>query len=127
MGGPTEVAWKLELAPWGPIAQVTGGTHGIFRLGRYSLRVRFACFLLITASSWAQTVALRGVITDETGAVIPKAAVSIKGPVAKTTVTGDDGSYSFAGLPAGNYVVDASAPDLALPKPASVTLTSVAQ
>src|SRR6266851_9053523 len=77
----------------------------------------------------AQIVGLRGVITDESGAVVPKANVAITGPGgwAKTIITADDGSYVFTGLPSGTYTVQASAPDLILTKPVTITLRSGAQ
>src|SRR5216683_2470104 len=73
-------------------------------------------FLIFVASSlFAQTASLRGTVTDETGAVVPQAKVTLNGPdgLAKTATSMDDGTYSFAGLPPGNYTVQASAPDLA--------------
>jgi hypothetical protein len=36
--------------------------------------------------------------------------------------TSDNGSYAFTGLPAGNYGVAASAPELMLPQPQKVSL-----
>ncbi len=65
---------------------------------------------------WAQTASLRGQVTDESGAVIPAAKVTLSGPsrVVKTATAGNNGSYSFTGLTPGNYSVQASAPDLAL-------------
>src|SRR5882724_4794166 len=75
------------------------------------------CFLVlfIASSLFAQTATLRGTVTDETGAIIPQAKVTLSGPggLVKTTTAGDDGTYSFAGLAPGNYTVQASAPDLA--------------
>ena len=80
--------------------------------------------LLLPVSLWAQTATLRGVVADESGAVIPKASVTIKGPtgLSKAAVTADDGSYVFAGLATGTYSVQASAPDLVLPKPIGLNL-----
>src|SRR2546422_9859635 len=42
------------------------------------------------------------------------------GPKSKTA--GSGGSYTFTGLPTGEYTVQASAPDLVLPQPARVAL-----
>ena len=77
-----------------------------------------------SVSLWAQTATLRGVVTDPSGAVVPKAAVTLKGPggLDKMTVTADNGSCAFAELPAGNYAVSASAPELTLPQPRRVSL-----
>src|SRR6185437_10746908 len=38
-----------------------------------------------------------------------------------------DGSYSLAGIPFGDYTIDASAPQLALPQPVQVTVSSSTQ
>jgi hypothetical protein len=55
-------------------------------------------------------------VTDESGAIVAGAKVTLSGPgrLAKTGTAGNDGWYSFAGLPFGSYTVDASAPGLAL-------------
>ncbi len=80
----------------------------------------------ISSPLLAQTGTLRGVTTDESGAVIPGAKVTVSGPsgTVKTATTGADGSYSFAGLPSGNYSVQASAPDLSMAQPAKIALSS---
>jgi hypothetical protein len=61
----------------------------------------------------AQTAALRGIVTDETGAVVPGAKVVLtpSNGTPNTLTSANDGSYSFA-VPPGNYVLEASAPDL---------------
>ena len=72
----------------------------------------------------AQNSLLRGIVTDDSGAVVPGATVTLAGPAGleKTTVTGGDGSYTFSALPSGDYVVQASAPQLALPQPRTISL-----
>lgn len=62
-------------------------------------------------------------MTDETGAVIPNAKVTVTGPpgVLKTTTAGADGSYTISALPPGDYTIAVSAPDLTMP-PLKVTL-----
>jgi hypothetical protein len=84
---------------------------------------------MASSSVFAQTASLRGQITDQKGAVIPAATVTLSGPsgLVKTTATDSSGSYSFADLPPGDYVVQASAPDLTLPQPAKITLKSGVQ
>jgi len=74
----------------------------------------------------AQTASLRGQITDESGAVIPSAKVTLNGPsrLVKTATTLVDGSYSFVGLVPGEYTVQASAPELGLPQPVKIALKS---
>ena len=85
--------------------------------------ILLALFVWLTMPVFAQTATLRGQVTDESGAIIPGATVKVIGPngLIKTVTTGSDGSYSFAGLMPGNYTVLASAPDLAMAKPAKVT------
>ncbi|MBV8820443.1 MAG: carboxypeptidase regulatory-like domain-containing protein, partial [Acidobacteriaceae bacterium] len=72
----------------------------------------------------AQTAGVRGIVTDESGAVVPGAKVSITGAkgAAKETVTAADGSYVFNGLAPGDYTLSASAPDLAMSQPPKLQL-----
>jgi len=85
-----------------------------------------ACALIVCAAPLlAQTVTLRGVVTDETGARVPSAKVTVSGPGGdKQTEVRDDGSYFFASLPPGDFTVRASAPDLTLPQPVKITLST---
>jgi hypothetical protein len=75
--------------------------------------------LIVSLPLCAQTAALRGQVMDETGAVVPGATVALNGPsgAAKTATSGNDGSYSFIGLPPGSYTVRVSAPDLTQAQP----------
>ena len=84
----------------------------------------FAVALIAAHSLSGQTAILRGQVTDESGAVIPGAKVSLKGPsgAPKTTTADGTGSYTFAGLSPGNYSVRASAPQLVMAQPARVNL-----
>ena len=53
-------------------------------------------YFVFAASLLAQTVTLRGVVTDETGAVIRSATVTVTGPNgAKSVTTGDTGSATI--------------------------------
>lgn len=67
-----------------------------------------------SATVFAQTAELRGLVTDESGAIVPGAKVTITGTAgaAQETVVANDGAYSFAGIAAGTYTVRATAPDL---------------
>src|SRR5215472_8498263 len=71
---------------------------------------------LLGLPAMAQTASLKGQVTDESGAVVPGATVTLNGPsgFSKAAVSGNDGSYSFAGLPLGAFTIRASAPRLAL-------------
>src|SRR5262245_27381030 len=83
-------------------------------------------FLIFLSPALAQTVSLRGQVTDQSGAVIPKAQVTLNGPsgLVRTATTDDRGGYSFTELPTGEYSVVASAPNLTLLEPAKITLKS---
>jgi Carboxypeptidase regulatory-like domain len=73
-----------------------------------------AAVLVFSSLVIAQTTAsLRGIVTDATGAIVPGATVVLtpNNGAPNTARTANDGSYSFA-VPAGAYVLEASAPDL---------------
>lgn len=92
----------------------------------------FALFLglfFASLSLHAQTAVLRGQVTDESGAVVPGATLTLTGPAgaAKVTTSGSDGTYSFAGLVPGNYSLRAAAPDLTQAQPLKLALKAGAQ
>src|SRR5438128_953406 len=72
--------------------------------------------LFFSSALFAQTGTLRGIVTDESGAIVPGAKITLTASArtATTALAGDDGSYSFTGITPGEYVVAASAPDLAV-------------
>jgi len=79
---------------------------------------RIAAFLIAAGLApvwaWAQTytAAVRGVVTDATGASVPRAAVSIVETdrnVAHKTVTDEAGRYVVTALPPGNYTLSVEA------------------
>src|SRR5947209_6392781 len=80
--------------------------------------------LFLSVRGYAQNATLRGQVTDESGAVVPGAQVTLNSPsgVVKTTTPANDGSYSFPNVPANRYTVQASAPDLTLQPPANIDL-----
>src|SRR5262249_20844710 len=86
-----------------------------------------ACFAAVPAP--AQTAALRGQVTDESGAVVPGAKVSLSGArgASKSTTAAADGSYAFTDLAPGDYALQASAPSLALRQPVRLSLKPGAQ
>jgi hypothetical protein len=71
---------------------------------------------------------IRGVVSDESGAVIPGVKIMVTGPggIAKATISGADGSYNVNGLAPGKYAVAASAQGLTQAQPAMVDLGSAA-
>jgi hypothetical protein len=67
------------------------------------------------AAQTAATGALVGTVTDSTGAVVPSVTVTATSAdtgQARTTTTGQDGSYKFGLLPPGTYRVKFEAPGL---------------
>jgi hypothetical protein len=80
----------------------------------------FAAFILAgilifsASSAYAQssTTALRGLVKDPSGAVIPNVALTLKDVatgIEKTTQSGSDGSYAFPALVNGTYELSATA------------------
>src|SRR5882762_5772384 len=71
------------------------------------------CFPLLTGAGFAQYGAsIQGTVTDNSGAVVPGATVTVSNQdtgVSKTTVTGDAGSYRVSGLVPGRYTITADA------------------
>ena len=66
--------------------------------------------LLIAPLVWAQTTtgAIRGIVTDESGAVLPGVTVTLKGPATAgtpTTTTNEAGVYRFPNLAPGVYQI----------------------
>lgn len=82
------------------------------------LAVASILLLLLPAASNAQiqTGTITGVVTDEQGAVLPGATVTLESRaliVPQTTVTNDRGVYSFVSLRPGTYTVTFSMPGFA--------------
>src|SRR3981189_3283783 len=86
----------------------------------------FLLALLMASASWAQTAAtstVRGVMTDDSGAVVPAASVTLTGSgKTRTAQTQADGSYTFPGVAPGQYHVKAAFPGFApVDKPVAVS------
>ena len=79
--------------------------------------------LFASSSAFAQTGSLWGLVTDQNGAVVAGAKVTVSGPsgLMKTTTSDKTGSYSITGIPPGDYEVRASAPNLELAEPAKIS------
>jgi Carboxypeptidase regulatory-like domain len=85
---------------------------------------KFCLLLWLAVPLAAQTSVIRGQITDESGAAVPKAQVTATGGSKTTTVVADDrGIYVFNAIPTGEYRISATAPQLAS-APVTVTLAS---
>ena len=74
----------------------------------------------------AQTATLRGFVTDSSGASVGNAKISIaaEGRAAQMRASDGRGAYALDNLAPGVYVVHASAPQLILLEPVTVTLTA---
>jgi len=83
---------------------------------------------LFYAAAFAQspTATLNGKVTDQTGAVIPGATVTVSAPGGKPTNTTTDaaGEFSISSLPPGSYNVAASAKGFAPLNQPGVTLSA---
>jgi hypothetical protein len=77
-----------------------------------SVPVVVAVFL--STALFAQTATLRGVVTDESGAIVQGATITLTNSAGRSTiaVSRSDGSYSMGALAAGDYTAQAAAPDL---------------
>ena len=70
-----------------------------------------AALMVFSAPAQQTTGTLRGVLMDDSSAVIPAAAISLAGNGAqKSARTQADGSYTFAGLAPGQYTVRVTYP-----------------
>jgi hypothetical protein len=81
---------------------------------------------LLPLTQAQSTASLHGVVTDESGALVPGARVTVSntaGPVKSVTAT-DEGNYSIPGLAPGKYSVSAAASGLQQIKPAPVDLAA---
>src|SRR5215813_8394333 len=102
----------------------------IKNLPRHVCRISLFLTLTVALVAAQQTRGtLRGSITDELGAVIVGANVTLtdaNGAQKKTTTNGE-GVYNFAGLAPGKYKVQASAPGFALSENKDVNITAARQ
>ena len=86
------------------------------------------CLLMVASPLWAQidTGTILGTVTDQTGAVVPGAKVSLTNEgtnLTMTTTTGADGSYVFSPLKIGTYTVTVEAPGFSKAEQAHLTLS----
>ena len=93
------------------------------RICSYLLALGLTCALM------AQTVTLRGRVTDASGSAVPGAKVTITdaGGTVKTASADGGGTYSFAGVAPGDYTVRADAPNLTQPQAAQISLQAGVQ
>jgi hypothetical protein len=68
--------------------------------------------MVLTLFSQVGTTGVSGVVTDQAGAAVPGATVTISNPetgFSRTSVTSEDGKYSFPGIPPATYKLEVSA------------------
>src|ERR1035437_2480977 len=96
------------------------------KLRHMSVFLLAATLFVSSATAQPGTGPLRGTMTDDSGAVIPAANVTLTGTgVAKTAQTQADGTYVFQGLAPGPYAVKAALPGFAtINKPGKAALTA---
>jgi Carboxypeptidase regulatory-like domain len=86
----------------------------LFRVVRISCAVVVAtCLLSAMAVAQVDTGAVRGTVTDPTGAVVPNARVTLTNEgtgLATTRVTAGDGTYTFSPVKIGSYTITVEAP-----------------
>src|ERR1051325_3469106 len=60
-----------------------------------------AALLLVTSPLVAQTATLRGRVTDESGAIVPGAIVTLRGPATRSAKVDPAGGYTLANVSPG--------------------------
>ena len=114
-GGARDSGRTRAMLPRGPerrrvIDQSGGGGDFAVVSCRRGRRCRSGGGHLASAlTTLAQNTPLRGRVSDETGAVIPGAAITATSATGKTfsAKSSSDGSYSLTAIPPGTYVVEA--------------------
>jgi hypothetical protein len=83
--------------------------------------------ILLSQAAAQPTGVVHGVVTDESGALVPGAKVTVSNAAGavKSGTSGNDGNYSISGLAPGQYTIQASSPGLLQAKPLALDLTSV--
>jgi hypothetical protein len=78
----------------------------MFNLRRIGFLLLIATLSVSIVLAQPTTGTVKGILTDDSGAVIPAASVTLAGNgVTKTAQTQGDGTYTFAGLAPGQYTV----------------------
>ena len=90
---------------------------------------QFLLIALFITRLGAQTATLHGQVSDESGALVPgaKVTLSTEGAAPRTTTADGKGAYSFANVPPGKYAVQGSAPQLTLGEAIRITLAAGTQ
>ncbi|NNE99730.1 MAG: carboxypeptidase regulatory-like domain-containing protein [Pyrinomonadaceae bacterium] len=85
-----------------------------FRYAALSALLTLCIVVLLAAGAFAQsgTSTINGSVTDNNGAAVPGAKVTITNPgtgFTRTSVSGNDGKYSFPGIPPATYRLEVEA------------------
>src|SRR5262249_51407337 len=78
------------------------------RIGSVAFAAALVFAMALTTGAQELRGRITGIVTDNTGAVLPGVSVTAAGPAllqAQTTVTGTDGTYRYPALPPGLYTV----------------------
>ena len=82
---------------------------------------------LLATTAWSQVGNIRGTVTDETGAVLPGATVTIHSESiiggSREQVTNELGVYRFISIPIGTYDVEAALPSFETKRIEAVRVT----
>lgn len=92
-----------------------------------AIAVGFCLASLLCAAAWGQaiTASLQGRVVDASGAVVPKAAITVTNTetgFSRSATSSDTGEYKISSLPVGNYKVNAKATGFQ-PQTRSITLS----
>jgi Carboxypeptidase regulatory-like domain len=139
IGHPPEDACPSPIVLAGPIElnvdfrNLTGDGHALqknaskgFMNNLRSICLLLLSFLLVVSGAFGQPAngMIRGVVTDNSGAVVPAATVTLTGSgVERSAQTQADGTYVFQGLGPGQFTVRMSYPGFA-PFEKAVTMTA---
>ncbi len=90
------------------------------------MKINLLALAAILSLAAQVTGSLRGVIVDQSGALVAGAQVLITSEdgIVKIATADEDGAYAIAGLSSGTYTVRASAPGLAQAEPGAVQIGS---
>ena len=84
------------------------------------------CGQIISVYPQVTTATISGVVTDETGGLIPGVSIEVTNldtGITRTTTTGDEGRYQVPNLSVGNYQVESSLPGFQTAVRTGITLT----
>ena len=93
---------------------------------RYVFGAAVLVFALLPLAQAQSTATLLGVVTDESGAVVPAATLTLRSAEtgqARTTASAGDGSFRFAAIPVGEYQLRVEHPGFEAYVQNGITLT----